>query len=161
MKRKKTNAMRMLERADVEFEVNYYEVEDAHQDGETIAHSLGEDPEHVFKTLVLENANHEHYVFVIPVTETLDLKAAAKAVHEKKLNLMPMRDLKQVTGYIRGGCSPVGMKRLFPTTLDETATLLSYIYISGGERGTQIKVAPQDLITVVEGHYADITQSVI
>ena len=108
-KTKKTNAMRMLDRAKINYEMNTYEVSDKHQHGEQIAKLVGANVEEVYKTLVLENANHDHYVFVIPVNASLDMKEAAHVVNEKKLHLMPLEQLKQVTGYVRGGCSPIGL----------------------------------------------------
>jgi len=117
-KTKKTNAMRILDRAKVDYHMNTYEVTDQHQHGEEIARRVGAKVEEVFKTLLLENANHDHYVIVISVNATLDMKQAAHVVNEKKLNLMPLDQLKQVTGYIRGGCSPIGMKHQFQTTID-------------------------------------------
>lgn len=147
MKQKKTNAMRMLDRSNISYEVNTYDVsEETHMDGESVAQKVGVDATQVYKTLVLENTNHAHFVFVIPVRESLDMKAAAQAVDEKKLHLMPLDDLKKVTGYVRGGCSPIGMKRQFPTIIDQQAMALNTIYISGGERGTQIKIGITDLI---------------
>ena len=133
-KTKKTNAMRMLDRAKIDYETNTYEVTEKHQHGEQIAKMVGANVEEVYKTLVLENANHEHFVFVIPVNASLDMKQAAHVVNEKKLNLMPLDQLKQVTGYVRGGCSPIGMKHLFKTTIDRFAQnldkILSLIHIS-------------------------------
>ncbi|MCJ1656947.1 Cys-tRNA(Pro) deacylase [Staphylococcus sp. NRL 16/872] len=158
MKHKKTNAMRMLDRAKVDYEVRTFEVSDGHMDGKTIAHIVGANVEDVYKTLVLENANHDHFVFVIPVNETLDLKEAAHVVNEKKLTLMPMENLKQVTGYIRGGCSPIGMKHLFKTTIDQSALERDKIHVSGGQRGIQIVVNIKDLIDITNAQTADILQ---
>ncbi|MCE5090575.1 Cys-tRNA(Pro) deacylase [Staphylococcus devriesei] len=158
MKHKKTNAMRMLDRAKIKYEVNTYEVGNGHMDGTTVAKMVGADVKEVYKTLVLENANHDHYVFVIPVDETLDMKAAAQVVNEKKLQLMPLDNLKQVTGYIRGGCSPVGMKHLFKTTLNDSALALNKIIVSGGQRGMQIVLDVNDLIDITQAQIADIIQ---
>ncbi|BCU51645.1 Cys-tRNA(Pro)/Cys-tRNA(Cys) deacylase [Staphylococcus auricularis] len=157
-KRKKTNAMRILDREKIDYIVNEYKVDEAHLDGVTVAHEVGVDESEVYKTLVLENANHEHFVFVIPVNQSLDMKVAAQAVNEKKLNLMPLEDLKRVTGYIRGGCSPIGMKKAFPTVIDTSAESKSSIYISGGERGTQIYIAVQDLIHLTHAQLSNVTQ---
>ncbi|PTF18085.1 Cys-tRNA(Pro) deacylase [Staphylococcus devriesei] len=158
MKHKKTNAMRMLDRAKIKYEVNTYEVGNGHMDGTTVAKMVGADVKEVYKTLVLENANQDHYVFVIPVDETLDMKAAAQVVNEKKLQLMPLDNLKQVTGYIRGGCSPVGMKHLFKTTLNDSALALNKIIVSGGQRGMQIVLDVNDLIDITQAQIADIIQ---
>ncbi|PHK50396.1 Cys-tRNA(Pro) deacylase [Staphylococcus edaphicus] len=156
MKRKKTNAMRMLDRSAIPYEVNTYEVSDEHMDGESVAAKVGVDANEVYKTLVLENTKHDHFVFVVPVRESLDMKAAAQAVGEKKLHLMPLGDLKQVTGYIRGGCSPIGMKRHFPTVIDQQAKDIDTIYVSGGERGTQIKLNTTDLIGVTNAQVIQV-----
>ncbi|OHO70665.1 aminoacyl-tRNA deacylase [Staphylococcus sp. HMSC036D05] len=156
-KTKKTNAMRMLDRAKIDYETNTYEVTEKHQHGEQIAKMVGANVEEVYKTLVLENANHEHFVFVIPDNASLDMKQAAHVVNEKKLNLMPLDQLKQVTGYVRGGCSPIGMKHLFKTTIDRSAQNLDKIYVSGGQRGMQIIIKVEDLIKMTEAQVAHIT----
>ena len=156
-KTKKTNAMRMLDRAKINYEMNTYEVSDKHQHGEQIAKLVGANVEEVYKTLVLENANHDHYVFVIPVNASLDMKEAAHVVNEKKLHLMPLEQLKQVTGYVRGGCSPIGMKHLFPTTIDVSAKNLDKLYVSGGQRGMQIIIQVDDLIEITQAQVAHIT----
>ncbi|MCI2954443.1 Cys-tRNA(Pro) deacylase [Staphylococcus caprae] len=156
-KTKKTNAMRMLDRAKIDYETNTYEVTEKHQHGEQIAKMVGANVEEVYKTLVLENANHEHFVFVIPVNASLDMKQAAHVVNEKKLNLMPLDQLKQVTGYVRGGCSPIGMKHLFKTTIDRSAQNLDKIYVSGGQRGMQIIIKVEDLIKMTEAQVSHIT----
>ncbi len=156
-KTKKTNAMRMLDRAKIDYETNTYEVTEKHQHGEQIAAMIGANVEEVYKTLVLENANHEHFVFVIPVNASLDMKQAAHVVNEKKLNLMPLDQLKQVTGYVRGGCSPIGMKHLFKTTIDRSAQNLDKIYVSGGQRGMQIIIKVEDLIKMTEAQVSHIT----
>ena len=109
-----------------------------------------------YKTLVLENANHDHFVFVIPVNATLDMKKAAHEVGEKKLNLMPLDQLKQVTGFIRGGCSPIGMKHLFPTVIDQSALKREQIYISGGQRGMQIIIAVKDLVAMTNAKVTSV-----
>ena len=158
-KTKKTNAMRILDRAKINYQMNTYEVTDKHQHGEEIAQLVGAKIEEVFKTLVLENSNHEHYVFVIPVNETLDMKKAAHVVNEKKLNLMPLDQLKQVTGYVRGGCSPIGMKHSFKTTIDASAKNLEKVYISGGQRGMQIIIHVNDLIDMTRAQVESITQN--
>jgi Cys-tRNA(Pro)/Cys-tRNA(Cys) deacylase len=156
MKQKKTNAMRILDRQKTNYNVNTYEVTDQHMDGTEVANKVGIEDKFVYKTLVLENSNHDHFVFVIPVNATLDMKAAAYAVNEKKLHLMPLDDLKKVTGYIRGGCSPIGMKRQFLTVIDQQATFLNSIYVSGGERGVQIEMAVDDLIDTTHAKVTEV-----
>ncbi|MDM7863893.1 Cys-tRNA(Pro) deacylase [Staphylococcus borealis] len=158
MKHKKTNAMRMLDRAKIDYEVKTFEVEEGHMDGERVAELVGENVQDVFKTLVLENAAHEHFVFVVPVSNALDMKVAAHVVNEKKLQLMPLDHLKQVTGYIRGGCSPIGMKHLFPTTIDQSASLRDKIIVSGGQRGVQIVLQLEDLVSMTNAQLEDIVQ---
>ena len=158
MKQKKTNAIRILDSQAIAYSVNTYDISTHHMDGEHVAQKVGVDPDHVYKTLVLENAAHEHFVFIIPVNKTLDMKTAAQSVTEKKLNLMPLEQLKKVTGYIRGGCSPIGMKRQFPTVIDQNAQALDSIYISGGDRGVQINIRVKDLIAVTQAQVMHIIQ---
>ncbi|GEQ04418.1 Cys-tRNA(Pro)/Cys-tRNA(Cys) deacylase [Staphylococcus gallinarum] len=159
MKSKKTNAMRMLDRNHIDYKVNNYPVTEAHMDGTRVAQLVGVSVDEVFKTLVLENAQHEHFVFIIPVNATLNMKLAAKSVKEKKLHLMPLDDLKRVTGYVRGGCSPIGMKKLFPTVIDSQSERLDAVYVSGGERGTQIQIKVTDLITQTKAQVTSIIES--
>jgi Cys-tRNA(Pro)/Cys-tRNA(Cys) deacylase len=158
MKHKKTNAMRILEKANIDYEINKYEVTNKHMDGATVAQIVGVDVKFVYKTLVLENAQHECFIFVIPVEETLNMKQAAHTAQQKKLALLPLERLKQVTGYVRGGCSPIGMKKHFPTYIDESALQLQNVYVSGGERGMQIKINSQDLIYIAEAEAANIIE---
>lgn len=155
-KTKKTNAMRMLDRAKVAYQTNVFEVTEEHQTGEQIAALVHANVEDVYKTLVLENANHDHFVFVIPVNATLDMKKAAHEAGEKKLNLMPLDQLKQVTGYIRGGCSPIGMKHLFQTVIDQSALQREQIYINGGQRGMQIIIAVKDLVAMTNAKVTSV-----
>ena len=163
---KKTNAMRELERAGVTFCEHTYEVDESDLSGVHVCAQLGEDPAAVFKTLVCATASGGYAVCCIPVAETLDLKAAARVLHEKSLSMLHMRDLLDVTGYIRGGCSPIGMKKnypiyiqeSFPTVIDETCVLFDTIYVSGGRRGLQVELAPDDLVRVVDAKVAAITQ---
>ncbi len=144
----KTNAMRELERAGIVFEVREYEAdeEEGHELGVQIAQMLGQDPGQGFKTLVTCAPDGGHVVCCVPVAEELDLKAAAAAAGVKTLTMMHVRDLLAATGYVRGGCSPVGMKKRFPTLIDETCLLYDQIFISGGRRGLQLALAPLDLI---------------
>ncbi|MCD8787417.1 Cys-tRNA(Pro) deacylase [Staphylococcus gallinarum] len=151
--------MRMLDRNHIDYKVNNYPVTEAHMDGTRVAQLVGVSVDEVFKTLVLENAQHEHFVFIIPVNATLNMKLAAKSVKEKKLHLMPLDDLKRVTGYVRGGCSPIGMKKIFPTVIDSQSERLDAVYVSGGERGTQIQIKVTDLITQTKAQVTSIIES--
>lgn len=151
--------MRMLDRNHIDYKVNNYPVTEAHMDGTRVAQLVGVSVDEVFKTLVLENAQHEHFVFIIPINATLNMKLAAKSVKEKKLHLMPLEDLKRVTGYVRGGCSPIGMKKLFPTVIDSQSERLDAVYVSGGERGTQIQIKVTDLITQTKAQVTSIIES--
>jgi len=157
----KTNAMRELERAGVAFTYETYEVEEdsGHDLGVHIAEVLGQDPDASFKTLVCVTPTGEHVVCCLPVAEELDLKKAAAAAAEKSLALMHVRDIEAVTGYVRGGCSPVGMRRRFPTLIDETAQLFDRISVSGGRKGLSITLAPDDLRAFCSATYADITRA--
>lgn len=159
----KTNALRELERAGVSFSVATYEAgdEDATPGsgyGVHVAELLGEDPASAFKTLVTVAPSGDHVVCCVPVASELDLKKAAAAAGEKSLSMMHVADLERVTGYVRGGCSPVGMRRSFPTLVDETAQLFDTIGISGGRRGLSVSLAPDDLVAFLGATYADITR---
>ncbi len=123
----------------------------------TVARSLGQDPERVFKTLVTRGASGGYYVFDIPVTDTLDLKKAAKAVGEKSIAMLYSRELLPLTGYVHGGCSPIGMKKQFPTVFHETAEILDTIMVSAGKIGFQVELSPADLIELVGGSTEDVT----
>lgn len=157
-KETKTNAMRMLDTAGIRYIEHSYETEDGLIDGVSVARKCGEDPEQVFKTLVTKGNDGNHYVFVIPVKEKLDLKACAAAAGVKSVEMIPQKDLLKTTGYIHGGCSPVGMKKLFRTFLDETVILFDTILVSGGRVGTQIEIAPEDLISVTCAETAQLTR---
>ena len=155
----KTNAMRELEAAGVPFSYVTYEVDETDTSNELglhIARQLGEDPAASFKTLVCVGASGAHVVCCLPVAEELDLKKAAAAAGEKNLSMMHVRDLEPVTGYVRGGCSPVGMKRRFPTLIDETAQLFDEVHVSGGRRGLSLTIAPGDLAAFCDATFADI-----
>ena len=156
----KTNAVRELERAGLHFSVHTYEVDESDVSGVHVAATLGQDPDRVFKTLVTVAPNGEHIVCCLPVAEELDLKRAAAAVGEKSLTMLHVRDLLPTTGYIRGGCSPVGMKKRFRTVIDETAQLFDTIMVSGGKRGLQIEIAPEDLAAFCAAPFADICKGV-
>lgn len=155
----KTNAMRELERAGIAFTALEYAADDespASGYGVHVAELLGEDPASSFKTLVTVTPSGGHVVCCIPAAEELDLKKAAAAAGEKSLSMLHVRDLEPTTGYVRGGCSPVGMRRAFPTLIDETAQLFDEMSISGGRRGLSIKLAPDDLVSFTGATLADI-----
>ena len=157
-KLQKTNAMRELDRAGIAYGVRTYEVDENDLSGVHVAEQLGEEPGQGFKTLVCEAPGGGHVVCCIPVAEELDLKRAAQVAGEKTLTMMHVRDLVPVTGYMRGGCSPVGMKRRFPTLIDETCELWDEIFISGGRRGLQLVIAPDDLVAFTGATVAAITR---
>ena len=156
-KEEKTNVMRVLEQKGIPFTPHTYPHEDGVAvDGVTVARSMGQDPECVFKTLVARGASKALYVFDIPVAENLDLKKAAKAVGEKSIAMLPQKELLPLTGYVHGGCSPVGMKKLFPTVFHETAASLPVIMVSAGKLGHQIACDPKALLALVRADTADI-----
>lgn len=155
-KETKTNAMRLLETANIVYTLHTYDVEDGLIDGLSVAKKCNEDPEQVFKTLVTQGEDKNYYVFVVPVGNKLDLKACAKVAGVKNVAMIPQKDLLKITGYIHGGCSPVGMKKLFPTFFDETVILFDTILVSGGRIGTQVEVAPSDLLKITNGKTAPI-----
>jgi Cys-tRNA(Pro)/Cys-tRNA(Cys) deacylase len=142
----KTNVARLLDKAKIKYELIPYEVDENDLSAIHVAESLGEDIEQVFKTLVLHGDKSGYFVCVIPGEHELNLKMAAKVSGNKKCDLIPMKDLLPLTGYIRGGCSPLGMKKRFPTFIHESCLEFPYIYVSAGVRGLQIKLAAQDLI---------------
>ena len=150
--------MRILRQAGVEFDTASYEVDESDLSGVHAAQELGVDKDQVFKTLVAKGEKTGVNVFVIPVAEELDLKKAASACGDKKLELVHVKDLLGLTGYIRGGCSPVGMKKKYPTFIDETALLCDRIYVSAGQRGLQLVIMPDDLIDFCEAVACDLTR---
>ncbi len=152
---KKTNAMRELENHGIEYEAREYDVEDGLIDGVSVAEKLGLDEDVVFKTLVCQ-ADRDYFVFMVPVHRSLDLKKAAKAVDVKKIEMLPMKELKSLTGYEHGGCSPVGMKKSFPSYLDESARDQEIIGVSAGKVGAQMLLHPDDLLSLIKGEYADL-----
>lgn len=152
---KKTNAVRELEAAGVPFEFHTFET-DGSLSGVEVATLLGEDPDHVFKTLVTVGKSGEHYVFMIPVAQELDLKKAARAVGEKSIDMIKSRELLPLTGYIHGGCSPLGMKKLFTTSIDETAILFDTIIFSAGRIGAQIETSLAGLQQVIPVQAVDL-----
>lgn len=141
--------MRILDAAGVDHQIHVFEA-DGTMTGVEIAQMLGEEPEHVFKTLVTIGKSKEHYVFMVPVAEELDLKKAAKAAGEKSIEMVKSRELFGLTGYVHGGCSPLGMKKFFPTFIDETCILFDTILFSGGRIGTQIEMSFDDLANVID-----------
>lgn len=151
----KTNAMRILDKNKVSYDIINYTC-DEFIDGLHTAEKTGAPVSQSFKTLVMQGKSRQYYVFVIPIAEEVDLKAAAKAVGEKSLEMLPVKDILTVTGYVRGGCSPLGMKKQFPTIIDQSADSYEKIYISGGRIGTTIIVAPDALLPVIHGTYADV-----
>ncbi|XZK26348.1 Cys-tRNA(Pro) deacylase [Clostridium perfringens] len=155
-KKLKTNAMRILDSKKVLYEMLSYESEDGKIDGISVAHKIGVDEKNVFKTLVAQGTSKELYVFVIPVAEELDLKNAAKIAGEKKVEMIAVKDILKYTGYIRGGCSPIGLKRDYRTFIHESAKGLDFIIVSAGKIGHQIKLNPNDLVEVVSGKFENL-----
>lgn len=153
----KTNAMRILESAGIEYSAHSYDVDEEDLTGITVANKIGAAPESVFKTLVTTGDKTGTTIFCIPVTSELNLKKAAAVSGNKKIEMIKMKDLQPLTGYIRGGCSPVGMKKQFPTFIDETAVLYDLICVSAGIRGTQIKVSPEKLAAVTGAVFVEIS----
>ena len=157
MAEQKTNAMRMLDKAKIPYQIHTYEHSDGKIDGVSVAAKLGQDVDTVYKTLVTRGASRANYVFVIPVAKELDLKKAARSVGEKSVEMIHVDEINKTTGYIRGGCSPVGMKKLFVTVFDEAVNSLPRVIVSGGRIGCQIEAAPSDLLPLVKAKTADIT----
>ena len=153
----KTNAMRILEREKVPYRTYEYETGDGAIDGVSVAHKLGQNPDQVFKTLVTTGASGGYFVFVIPVARELDLKAAARAVGEKSVSMIPVKDINAVTGYVRGGCSPVGMKKPYCTVLDSSCEGQGTIIVSAGKIGHQVELSPADLMRVCGASLAPLT----
>ncbi len=153
----KTNVMRILDKAKIPYQAHFYPHQDGLIDGVSTAQKLGEDPARVFKTLVTKGASGRYHVFEVPVAEELDLKKAAKAAGEKSVAMIHVSEINAVTGYIRGGCSPIGMKKQHPTVLDETARQFETIYVSGGKIGAQVELNPNDLAVFIHASYAPLT----
>lgn len=154
----KTNAMRLLDSAGLDYEMASYDYDESDLSGVHAAAELGVSPEIVFKTLVTRGDGNAFFVFVIPVAESLDLKKAATASGNKKIEMIHVKEILDITGYIRGGCSPIGMKKPFPTYIDETAQLYEKIYFSAGKRGVQIILDPEELASVTGGIFTDLTE---
>ena len=152
----KTNAMRMLDRAGIPYRTWSYDHGDGKIDGLSVAAKLGQDPDRVFKTLVTRGTSGGYFVFVIPVALELDLKKAARAVGEKSVAMIPVAEINKVTGYIRGGCSPVGMKKRYPTVFDRRAESLPTVIVSGGRIGSQLEASPAALMHLLAATAAEI-----
>ena len=153
----KTNVMRLLDAANIKYDEKVYSEDIV--DGLGVASNLNENPECVFKTLITENDKKEHFVFCVPVTGELDLKKAAKASYSKSISMIKQKELLPLTGYVHGGCSPIGLKKQFPVYIDETAQLFDKIYVSGGRRGFQVGLSPLDLETIVKAKFIDLTKN--
>ena len=151
----KTNAMRILDSLKITYEMQSYEC-DEFVDGITTADTLGLDHKLVYKTLVTVAKSKQYYVFVIPIEAELDMKAAARAVNEKALEMIPLKELTNVTGYIRGGCTAIGMKKAFPTVLDASAEGLSHLHVSGGKPGLQLKLSVEDYVKASKAKLAEV-----
>ena len=152
----KTNVARLLDKAKVQYELIPYEVDENDLSAIHVAASLGEDIDRVFKTIVLHGDKSGYFVCVIPGEHEIDLKLAAKVSGNKKCELLPLKELLPTTGYIRGGCSPIGMKKHFPTYIHVSAAQYDYIYVSAGQRGLQVKIDPQDLLREARAEYAKL-----
>ncbi|MBR1747235.1 MAG: Cys-tRNA(Pro) deacylase [Clostridia bacterium] len=148
--------MRILDAAGVRYAFREYDEEIT--DGESVASAVGVEVDRVFKTLVTIGSDLEHYVFVVPVNFSLDLKKAAASVGVKRVEMIKQKELLPLTGYVHGGCSPFGMKKKFVTVVNDTATLFDSICVSGGKRGLQIELSPDDIVRLTEGKYADLLQ---
>ena len=152
----KTNAVRLLDSKKIPYEIYEYDAPEGFLDGVSVAKATGMPVEKVFKTLVTQGASHEYYVCIIPVAAELDLKKAAKHFGEKKLDMIPARNITAVTGYIKGGCSPLGMKKAFRTAIHQSAAELGKIVVSAGKVGLQMEISPQDLLAVAKASLADL-----
>lgn len=156
MKQAKTNAMRILDKKKVAYKLMTYDSNDGKIDGISVAGKIGKDPKQVFKTLVVQGVSKQIYVLIVPVEKELNLKKAAQAVEEKKVEMIPVKDIQKWTGYIRGGCSPVGMKKEYPTVVDISAEKISEIVVSGGKIGVQMELAVADLVEVTGAQLSDL-----
>lgn len=154
----KTNAMRILDAKKLSYQVMTYDNEDGKIDGVSVALKINKNPELVYKTLVAQGTSKELYVFIIPVKAELDLKLASKAAGEKKIEMIPVKDIQKWTGYIRGGCSPIGMKKQYPTFIDISANTMGSIIVSGGKIGVQIEIGVEDLQKVTDARVVAITK---
>ena len=155
-KAEKTNVMRILDKAEIPYQTHFYSP-DTGIDAVSVANALGQDPQAVFKTLVTQGKSRAFYVFVIPATGSLNLKRAAATCGEKAVEMIPQKALLPNTGYIHGGCSPIGMKKLYPTFIDESAQLFDTICVSAGKIGAQVELAPDALCGLVSAKYVELT----
>lgn len=153
----KTNVMRLLEKNGIRYEAFSYPCGEDHIDGKSIASLIDRDADQVFKTLVARGSDENCHVFVLPVSEELDLKKAAAAAGIKSISMLHLNELTPMTGYIRGGCSPIGMKKAYPTCIDESAQLFDTILVSAGKIGYQVELAPEDLAALTGASFADLT----
>lgn len=156
MAQTKTNALRILDAQKVSYEMLTYDNKDGKIDGISVAAKIGKEPKQVFKTLVAQGASKNIYVFVIPVAEELDLKKAAKAAKEKNVEMLPVKDIQKWTGYIRGGCSPIGMKKHYKTFIDQSSQQLDAMVVSAGKIGMQIVLAPGNLQEITQAELPDL-----
>ncbi|MGF7056803.1 Cys-tRNA(Pro) deacylase [Brassicibacter mesophilus] len=156
MKHPKTNAMRILDQYNIKYNVITYDCIDGNIDGISVSKKIGKDPKHVYKTLVTKSNSNNIYVFIIPVDQEIDFKKAGKITGEKKIEMIPVKDITKYTGYVRGGCSPFGMKKRYKTYIDSSASKLEKIIVSGGKIGIQIEIDVSDLVKVVEGEMDEI-----
>lgn len=154
----KTNAMRILDSKKKQYQLMTYDNQDGKIDGVSVAQKIDRNPSEVYKTLVAHGNSQQIYVFIIPVEAELDLKKAAKAAGEKKIEMIAVKDIQKFTGYIRGGCSPVGMKKLYPTFIDIQASKLENIIVSGGKIGVQMEIRVDDLVEVIQAKAEDISK---
>ena len=154
----KTNAMRILDAKKVAYKILTYDSEDGKIDGVSVAEKISRNPKEVYKTLVTQGASKQLYVFIIPVEAELDLKKGAKAANEKNIEMIPVKDIQKWTGYIRGGCSPIGMKKDYPTFIDESCKTILHIIVSGGKVGTQLVLEPAQLQQLTNAQIIDVTK---
>ncbi|MGP1489063.1 MAG: Cys-tRNA(Pro) deacylase [Peptoanaerobacter stomatis] len=159
MSDKKTNAVRAVENLKIDYEILKYEVDDEHIDAISVANLIGQDIKYVYKTLVLQGSDKNYYVCVIMGSDELDLKKTAKAFGIKNIGMIPVSDINKITGYIRGGCSPIGMKKRFKTLIDVKAQSLEYIIVSAGQRGMQIKLDVNKLREIVDAKFEDVVKN--
>lgn len=153
----KTNAMRLLEKLNITYTPHQYDTSDGALDGVSVAHKVGQNPDKVFKTLVARGASKALHVFCIPVAQELDLKAAARATGEKNMEMIHVKEITPLTGYVKGGCSPLGMKKQYNTVIDESARQQDTIVVSGGRIGLQIEVNPQELAKAAKASFAQVS----
>jgi Cys-tRNA(Pro)/Cys-tRNA(Cys) deacylase len=158
MKKVKTNAMRILDKEKIEYKIMNYRADDGKIDGLSVAQKIGKEEGLVYKTLISQGSSKRYYVFVIPVEAELDLKKAAKVIGEKKVEMIPVKDITNLTGYVRGGCSPIGMKSLFPAFIDEKALSVGTIIVSGGNIGVQIETKVEDLAKAIKAQFANLSK---